>query len=283
MSNLRLSIVVQAIDRVTKPLRRIGGTVRRLARSAGVDRVAGAAMGAGRAFGRAAGEAGKLAAKVAAIGGAGALLFKKGLLDTAAEFEKFLAILETTEGSMAKAKASFQWVNDFAATTPFQLATVTGAFVKLRSYGLNPTGGLMKTLGNTAAAMGKGLDQAVEAVADAVTGEFERLKEFGITARTVGKRVVFEYSHMGQTIRKVVRKGNREQIQSTLQAIWNEKYSGAMEKLMKTWNGMMSNLADQWTRVANMIMENGVFDFLKGTSKNAFARSRWHCCCTPAS
>jgi len=22
---------------------------------------------------------------------------------------------------------------------------------------------------------------------------------------------------------------------------------------------------------------------LKGTSKNAFARSRWHCCCTPAS
>jgi len=23
--------------------------------------------------------------------------------------------------------------------------------------------------------------------------------------------------------------------------------------------------------------------FMKGTSKNAFARSRWHCCCTPAS
>jgi len=26
-----------------------------------------------------------------------------------------------------------------------------------------------------------------------------------------------------------------------------------------------------------------VVEELKGTSKNAFARSRWHCCCTPAS
>ena len=35
--------------------------------------------------------------------------------------------------------------------------------------------------------MGKSLNQMIEAVADATTGEFERLKEFGIKARTHGE------------------------------------------------------------------------------------------------
>lgn len=263
MSNLKLKAVLSFVDRASKPMRRVAGVAQRLSRQTGVGRVARAAVGAGKALDAAAGQAGRFGVKVAAIGGGVGFLFKKGLLDTAAAFEKFLTILETTEGSSDKAKAAFKWVNDFAATTPFQLAEVTGAFVKLRAFGLNPMGGLLRTLGDTAAAMGKSVDQAVEAIADAATGEFERLKEFGIKARTVGKRIVFEYSQNGKTLRKIVGKGNRQQIQSTLQAIWNEKYGGAMDKLLKTWGGMMSLISDQWTRFANMIMEAGVFDFLK--------------------
>ena len=45
--------------------------------------------------------------------------------------------------------------------------------------------------GDTASAMGKSLDDMVEAVADAATGEFERLKEFGIRASKNGDRVSF--------------------------------------------------------------------------------------------
>ena len=43
-------------------------------------------------------------------------------------------------------------------------------------------------LPNTASAMGKIVEQFVEAVADASTGEFERLKEFGIKASSEGDR-----------------------------------------------------------------------------------------------
>src|SRR5690606_25347562 len=113
-------------------------------------------------------------------------------------------------------------------------------------------------------AMGKPLMQAVEAVAGAITGENERLKEFGIRASKVGSKIVYEYSHNGKTSRADGQAGNRAQIQATLEAIWNQKYSGAMDKLSGTWGGMMSNLSDQWTRFANMVMQSGPFEKLKG-------------------
>lgn len=201
-------------------------------------------------------------AVTAMVGGVGAV-FGRVFVGTAAQFERYQTILETIEGSSEKARKSFEWVSDFAAQTPFELDEVMDSFVKLRAYGLEPTGGLLRTLGDTASAMGKPIEQAVEAIADAVTGENERLKEFGIKARTVGKEIVYEYSVNGQTMRKAAHAGNRAMIQSTLEAIWNEKYAGAMQKQTKTWSGMMSNLSDQWTRFVNMIMEAGAFDAIK--------------------
>jgi phage tail tape-measure protein len=52
-------------------------------------------------------------------------------------------------------------------------------------------------------------------------------------------------------------------IESTLTAIWSEKYGGAMDKLSGTWAGMVSNLKDQWARFANNTMNAGLFDWMK--------------------
>lgn len=224
-----ISIIIQAVDRFSAPLRR----------------------------------AATIAGGLSAIYSGTAMLIAKSFVRSAAEFERFTAILETVEGSSELARKSMSWVSDFAAKTPFELKEVTDAYVKLRAYGLDPTNGLLKTLGDTAAAMGKPLLMGVEAMADAVTGENERLKEFGIKARTLGKSVVYEYTANGKTMRRAAQVGNREQIQQTLQAIWNEKYAGAMDKQSKTWIGMMSNISDQVTRFKVMVMGNGAFDFLK--------------------
>lgn len=87
------------------------------------------------------------------------------------------------------------WIGDFAATTPYDLAQVTESFIQLKAYGLDPVqNGLLRTLGDTSAAMGKPIEQAVEAIADAVTGENERLKEFGIKARVEGDEIVYAYT-----------------------------------------------------------------------------------------
>ncbi|MDG4811652.1 tape measure protein [Hydrogenovibrio sp. 3SP14C1] len=218
--------------------------------------------------GKVAGRFGRAFALGTAVTVGGAALFNHTFLNTASQFEKFETILQTVEGSSSKAKASMKWVENFAVKTPYELNEVTDAYVRLRSYGLEPTNGLLKTLGDTSSSMGKPLMQAVEAIADAVTGENERLKEFGIKAATTGNIISYEYTAKdGSTKIAQVLKGDREQIQKVLSDIFNEKYAGGMEKLSKTWAGMWSNGMDLIAKFEKMVMSSGAFDWMKGKLK----------------
>lgn len=231
-------------------------------RMEGMSTFAGANVG--EAFGRIGGHIRGLATEAAVAGAGIGYAFKTQFVDVAAQFEKFHTILETTEGSAAKADKAMSWISDFAAKTPYDVTKVTEAFVKLRAYGLDPANGLLKTLGDTSAAMGKDVDQAVEAIADAVTGENERLKEFGIKGSVNKGKTTYEYTDReGKQKTATVDSNNRNQIQATLEAIWNSKYGNAMDKMSKTWEGMVSNIGDQWTRFTNMVMSTGLFDNMK--------------------
>ena len=77
-----------------------------------------------------------------------------------------------------KAGKTFQWAVKFANKTPFDTGEVVEATTKLTSYGLKAQSVLPK-VGDMASAMGKPMDQAVEAIADAQTGRLERLKSLG--------------------------------------------------------------------------------------------------------
>lgn len=273
MGNLSASISVGLIDRVSKPAQKISKSLKRIGVSEKqLKKVSKAANNFGKSLGNTTNEAKRLTGKLALLGGAGLWFVKSQLVDTAAQFEKFKTVLETVEGSSDKAKTSMDWVSSFATKTPYELDQVMESFVRLRTYGLDPTNGLLKTLGDTASAMGKPIMQAVEAIADAVTGENERLKEFGITSETRGDKTRYSYTDKaGKQQYKIVDKYNRKMIESTLLAIWNEKYGGAMDKQSKTWAGMVSNLADQWTRFKVTVMDAGLFDWLKGKLGNLLA------------
>lgn len=192
--------------------------------------------------------------------------FKRFFLDVAADFEDFKTVLETTEGSSAGAQKAMKWVSDFATKTPYELAEVTEAYVKLRTYGLDPTNGLLRTLGDSSSASGKSVMQAVEAIADAVMGQNMRLKEaFGIGATVSKSSITYDYtdSKGAQQFKKVM-KGNRKEIEDTIRGIMDEKFSGSMERLSRTWRGMLSNMGDQWARFTNTAMNAGLFDWMKG-------------------
>ncbi|MDY4279948.1 MAG: tape measure protein [[Pasteurella] mairii] len=190
-----------------------------------------------------------------------------GMAQTAGKFEQLEAVLEITEGSSEKAKKSLAWVKQFAMDTPANVDEAAEAFVRLRAYGMDPTNGLLMSLGDTAAAMGKPVMQAVEAIADAVTGENERLKEFGIKGSVVKGTNIIEYAYTDkngkQQIAKVD-KTNRKQIEETLKKIFNEKYAGAMEKQSKSLLGIWAKLEDVWTAFQLKVMETGAFDWIKG-------------------
>ncbi len=206
-----------------------------------------------------------IAASFAAAAGAFSLI-DGSVVKTSAEFERFRTQLDTIEGSSTKAAASMDWITQFTKNTPFELATVTDAFVQLKAFGIDPIANdSLKILGNTSAAMGRTLDQSVQALADAATGEFERLKEFGIKASTVGNQVQFSYQQNGQKMVATADKTSQAMIQKTLLGIWNDKYAGGMDKLSHTWDGMTSNMADNWNLFKKSIGDAGAFNAAKNS------------------
>lgn len=187
----------------------------------------------------------------------------KKVVGVSSEFERFETILSTVEGSSEKAKKSMDWVTEFAKRTPYELTEVMDSFVKLRAYGIDPTSGAMSAVGDAAAAMGKPVMQAVEALADAMTGENERLKEFGIRASKAGDTITYTWSENGKTMAAQAKASSREQIEAVLSGIWNRRYGGAMDKLSGTWDGMYSNMLDAATSFVKKIGAGGFFDAIK--------------------
>lgn len=200
----------------------------------------------------------------AAIAGAGA--FVAGIISTTSKFEQFQVQLETTTGSAQKAKASLDWITNFAATTPYEIDQVTEAFVALQNYGIDATDGTLRTLGDTAAGMNKPLMDAVEMMADASTMQFERLRSFGITASQEGDRVAFNFQQNGRSMTLTANK-NAADIQRVLGAILSDKYGGGMEKMSRTLSGLWANIKDKATIFMLKIGQAGIFDKLKAKTE----------------
>jgi phage tail tape-measure protein len=203
---------------------------------------------------------------VAATGALAAL--SKSVISTSAEFESFHATLETITGSAAAADKAMDWISKFAQTTPYDVAEVTDAFVKLKAYGIDPIANdALRTLGDAASAMNKPLNQAVEALADATTFEFERLKEFGLTTKQAGDQVVFSWNANGKQMSKTIKKNSEDVRRFVLEQLGG-RFSGAMIRQSKTWTGMISNLGDSWTNFQLRIGRSGFFDAVKAKLGN---------------
>lgn len=163
------------------------------------------------------------------------------LISVEREFGKLQASLVTVTGSAREADAAFAMLTDFANTTPFSLQEVTQAFIKLKAMGLDPSKQALTSYGNTASAMGKSLNQMIEAVADASTGQFERLLEFGIKSKSEGDKVTFLFRGLSTTIGK-----NSDEIVGYLKNIGLVDFAGGMERQSATLDGAISNLAGAW-------------------------------------
>lgn len=277
-----MSIIVKAVDQATEPMRRINDQIRRitdpvrevgkslqgLSQAAGLGQLQQALGGVAGGIKDVAGEAAKLMGTMTLVGGGLAFAFKTGFVDVAAKFERFETVLTTLEGSSQKAKKSMDWISEFAGTTPYELDQVMEAFVKLKAYGIDPMDGTLRKVGDAAAAMGKPLMQSVEALADAKSGEFTRLKEMiGGTFENKGGKISYTFvDKNGKERTFAAANKDAAALQKLVLKVFEEKgYTGAMDNLSKTWEGMVSNLSDAWTRFSNMIMQAGAFDWMKET------------------
>lgn len=208
------------------------------------------------AFGRVGNGLGAGLARVGAV--LAGLGVARAVWDANASFETLQASLETVTGSAEAASEAFGLIERFAAQTPYDLNQVVTAFTRLKSLGLDPSEEALTSYGNTASSMGKSLMDMIEAVADATTGEFERLKEFGIRSQSEGNRVRFTFRGVTTEVGK-----NAAEIEAYLRRIGMVEFAGGMERQSQTLAGRMSTLLDSLAGFARDVGEAGLRDALR--------------------
>lgn len=169
--------------------------------------------------------------------------------NTRKEFATYEAVLKNATGSTKAAASAMKMIQTLAADTPASVAEWTQAYIKLVNRGITPTKEELIQMGDIASSQGKDIDLFIEALLDAMTGENERLKEFGITAKKNGETTAFTF------------RGVTTEVQNTDQAIKNYILSlgnmkgvqGAMAVQMEELAGLESNLGDQMDALYNKI------------------------------
>jgi len=213
-------IIIKAQDKTGKTLGNVNKRLNQIEKSTG---------GVTKALG--------LAGTALAALGAGRML--TSVVNQYRAFEKYSTVLTTYLGSAKKANSEMARLTDLSKKLPQNLNDLTEAFVLFQSRGLDTSTKGLTAFANIAAANSKTMTQLGEAVADALTGEFERLKEFGIKVSKENDQFVADIGN-GQSI---IAKSSADLVRK-LQALGEEggKFGDAANIHMKTLDQSFSNL-----------------------------------------
>ena len=218
--------------------------------------------------------------KTLAIGIAGVVVgigaLAKSGLEGASSLEGYRTTLNVVMKDTKLAGETFAWAVDFANKTPFETESIVQATVRLTSYGLKAKE-VMPAIGDMAGVMNKDIMSAVEAVADAQTGELERMKEFGITKQMIidqgnkimkGKELV---NNKGQIV-------DQKNFNKAMFSLMDEKFKGGMDLQANSFKGLWSTVTGVFKTSLAMMMGisdkgevviGGMFDTIKSKIKIA--------------
>lgn len=208
-STKKVNILLSLKDKFSKPL---AGTTKEIRKARQEMKLGQNQINKwGRSINNAFTGAVKNAAKfTAAMGAAGAAMGFKEAFD----LETYKAQLETATGSTEKAAELMKNAIAMANKTPFEGGELVEATAMLEAMGMDSKKWLTYA-GNMAGATGKDIMQATEAIIDAQSGEWERMKEFGIKG----------VDNMDDLVQ-----------------IMNKRFAGGMEKLAGTTKGLWSTV-----------------------------------------
>lgn len=285
---LRLSILIEAIDRASRPMAALqarlagvaGGIMavrqatQRLAAVSGVTVLAGAFGNlAGRAR-DAAGAIGGAAGRLALLAGGGAFAFNRLFVRPAAEFQNFGITLETVMGSVEAAQRRLAELSQFASQTPFSVNEVVAAGVQLQVLGIRGAAAdrALRAAGDAASVFpGARLAETIGALGAAMRGEMDPLERFGVQAQTVGNDIVLRWERNGRLIEERVNKTNRRAIAASIARAWGDVAPNGMARRAGSWDGMLSNMGDAWENFRRRIGEAGPFQWLQDQLRDLLA------------
>lgn len=291
-----LDIVIKAVDKASAPLRLLQQRINATMQGTGATTVAnrwGALVNASgwaqvsQRFGQVYDAVGKVDRAIGttfrrasvvggAVAGAG-YLFGREFIGTADTFERLQLSLEAIEGSAPKAAQAMAFIKQLALKTPFETEEIAKSYRTLVGFGMDPKNGVLKAITDQTAKLG-GTGEDLTGIALQLGQAFSKgrlqaqdaniLVERGVPVWGLLQRAV-ERVNKGQKVSIAQLRQMSEQGQIGIKGInmlieqMGLESTGASDKMMRTWTGIISNIRDQWTFFKLDLMDRGPYQVLK--------------------
>lgn len=184
----------------------------------------------------------------------------RALLDNQKMVDRWNAQMRVAAGGTEEARVKMDELNQMADETGTRIDELVLGFTRLSNLGLNPSEEALLSYMNTSRAMGKSLEQLIEAVADASVAEFERLKEFGIKARNEGETIKFTFQGITTEVAN-----NASAIQDYLISLGENQFAGIVDEQANQVEAALNRMENQWIKTLQAINEGGIGDAMKAT------------------
>lgn len=215
-----------------------------------------------------------VAGKAVALGGAllGLQQMRElatSVVETGSQFQNLEVRLENLLGSAESAGQAMAMLKDLAASTPFDVAGLSEAYVKLTSFGMKPTEAQMRSLVDITANLGGGTE-ALSGVTLALGQAWTKTKLQGEEILQLAERGVPVWDALaratGRTVPELQRMSEAGQLgRDVISKLIDElgrMNAGASDKLMQTYAGAVANAKDALAEFFDMIAKAGVLDWL---------------------
>lgn len=186
-------------------------------------------------------------------------------IDSFKSWEDRKAGIQTITQDLQTTATVMSALDKVAADSVYGINDVTDSWVRMTNLGITASAEALEAFGNIAAGTrGKTMIDFTEAVADAITGEWERLKEFGIKARVEGDNVNFAFRGMTTTV-----KNNADEINKYLISIGENDFANAQAEKMDNLSVRTDKLKDSWASLEAAVIDGTVGDSIGRAMRHA--------------
>lgn len=239
---------LQELDRVEREVKDLDSTTKATANG---TKASGAIM------------ASAFSAVTVAVTAAAAAMTAFGVYSTkaASDVEQYLVSLGVLYDSQERAGEQLEWIFDFARSTPFEVAELVDASIKLKAFGLEAQN-VLEVLGDTAAATSKPIDQVVNAYGRLNVGDtgqaIAMFRDIGVNLKNIEE---LEFDARGALVTPL------EQAMPLVKQYLQDQFGGLMEAQSQTAKGIGSNIKDLMYQAGLAVMgfESDTASFREGS------------------
>lgn len=200
-------------------------------------------------------------------------------IDIASSAEKTKLMLDGVMGSTQSAGTAYKWLLDTSSKVPFTMEALQNSFIKLKTAGLDPMDGALKTVMDSISFFGgssedlKLATMAMQQMAGKGVISMEELRQ------QLGERIPTAMKAMaqglGMTMPELAKAIEQGQVTATdgMKAMLSElqkMHGGATDKMMSGWAGLVAQMKTAWYLFVVDVADAGLFDTLKNALKGLF-------------